>query len=58
MVLLENLTKEKTCWQRFFSRWAISDEPLRNDATHLLDRINANVLAPAGGKTSTKPQDV
>lgn len=40
MLLLENLTKEKTGWQRFFSRWAISDEPLRNDAAHLLDCIN------------------
>ena len=40
IILLENLTKEQTGWRRFFSRWAISDEPLRNDAAYLLDRIN------------------
>jgi len=35
--LLENLCKENTGWRRWFSRWKISDEPLRGDAKHVLE---------------------
>ena len=39
MLLLENLTLENTGWWRFFRRWQISDEPLRNDAKNILEQL-------------------
>lgn len=39
LVLLRHLTKERKGWKRFFSRWAISDEPLRHDAANLINMI-------------------
>ena len=48
VTLLENLTKENKGWRRFFRRWAISDEPLRNDAATLVAfhrRIEMNRIA-------------
>lgn len=37
--VLENLSLENKGWKRFFKRWKISDEPLRNDARELLKHI-------------------
>lgn len=48
MILLRNLTLENKGWRRWFSRWTISDEPLRNDAAGILaliQRVEANETA-------------
>jgi len=46
--LLENLTLEHKGWKRFFTRYRISDIPLRSDAKSILDflrRIEMNEVA-------------
>lgn len=35
-VILRNMSLERTGWRGWLRRWAISDEPLRNDAANLL----------------------
>lgn len=40
-VILSNMAQENTgWWASLFSRWAISDEPLRNDAAAALPEIS------------------
>ena len=36
LTILHHLALERTGWRRYFSRWYISDEPLRHDAARLL----------------------
>jgi hypothetical protein len=48
--LLDNLTQENTGWKRFFCRWAIGADPLRDDAKELLKflrRIKIHEMAVA-----------
>lgn len=39
VTLLENLVMEEVGWRRWFKRWVINAEPLRNDAADILQRI-------------------
>lgn len=42
------LEYERPWWKRVFGRWAISDEPLRNDAANLLREYKVSKMMPAG----------
>jgi hypothetical protein len=42
-IVLGNMALENDGAKRFFSRWQISDEPLRNDAKNLLPLIDAEI---------------
>ena len=44
--ILWNLALERTGWHRFFRRWYISSEPLRNDASRLLQDAGVQRLRP------------
>lgn len=49
--ILHNMALERTGWARFFSRWFISHEPLRNDAANLLRESNrCGCLMPNGAR--------
>ena len=45
-VILHNMALERRGWRGFFSRWCISDEPLRNDAANLLRERGEHRLMP------------
>lgn len=44
--ILGNMALETTGWTYLFKRWAISDEPLRNDAAGILPDIEAVLRNP------------
>jgi len=46
LTILHNMALERTGWRGFFSRWCISDEPLRNDAANLIREIGYDTLTP------------
>lgn len=46
--ILYYMALERKGWWRFFSRWWISDEPLRNDAAELLRDIGYQPEPPYG----------
>ena len=50
LAILHMMSIERTgpWWKRIFSRWWISDEPLRNDAGRLLRKINYGGMIPKG----------
>ena len=50
LLILHQMSLERTgpWWKRMFSRWWISDEPLRNDAGVLLRKIGFRGLIPKG----------
>lgn len=50
LAILHNMSLERTGWRKFFSRWLISDEPLRNDAARLLREIDYQAPIPKGSK--------
>ena len=45
---LMSLERDRPWWKRMFSRWWISDEPLRNDAARLLRRVGYRGSIPIG----------
>ena len=50
LVVLHNLALERIGWRRYFSRWYISDEPLRNDAARILRAVGYKAMFPVGTK--------
>lgn len=48
LTILHNMSLERTGWRGFVRRWAISDEPLRNDAARLLREIGYGAMRPRG----------
>ena len=40
VLVLNHMRMENSGWLRYFRRWKISDEPLRNDAQALLNDYN------------------
>jgi len=44
--ILWNLALERIGWRGFFRRWCISSEPLRNDASRLLQDAGVQRLRP------------
>ena len=44
--ILWNLALEQTGWRGFFRRWYITSEPLRNDASRLLEDAGVQRLRP------------
>ena len=45
---LMSLERSGPWWKRIFSRWWMSDEPLRNDAGRLLRRVGYRGMDPIG----------
>ncbi len=48
LAILHRFATERTGWQRFFSRWYYSDEPLRNDAANLVREAGFDMPRPIG----------
>ena len=50
LLILHQMSLERSgpWWKRMFSRWWISDEPLRNDAARLLRKIGFRGMIPIG----------
>ncbi len=44
--ILWNLALERTGWRGFFRRWYIASEPLRNDASRLLQEAGVERMRP------------
>ncbi len=62
--VLDNMAWEHTGWRSFFTRWCISDEPLRNDAQNLLPLIDKVLgidephLGPTIPQTKGHPNEI
>jgi len=51
ITILHNMALERRSpWRRFFSRWYISDEPLRNDAARFIKDLGVQRLTPIGAR--------
>ena len=46
ITILHNMALERRGWRHFFSRWYISDEPLRNDAARFLKELGVVRMVP------------